>query len=177
LSLGVARRLVRPRRDRGSGQALVELALVVPILVLLMMAIFQFAFVIQTQMGLSNAVREAARRAAAADSLTTDWVRTQLCGSDTSSCDSGLLAANVQGFDDARLIPSNTVSIGLCTYDVSGIPNYRIDISVRYGNTVFFPMLAYATDEMDGTRDGLWEIGQSAQMRLEHDLSSPPGSC
>ena len=52
------------RRDRSgeSGQALLELALVVPLLVLLVMAIFQFAYVLESQMGLTNAVREAARR-------------------------------------------------------------------------------------------------------------------
>jgi Flp pilus assembly protein TadG len=51
--------------DGQSGQALLEFALIAPILILLVMAIFQFAYVLETQNGLTNAVREAARRGAA----------------------------------------------------------------------------------------------------------------
>lgn len=164
-------------RDGQSGQALLELALVAPILILLVMAIFQFAYVFQTQMGLANAVREAARRAAAADQPDTVWVRAQLCGTDSSACDAGLLAANVPGFSQSRLTPANTVSVGFCTYLVSSIPNYRVNISVTYLNPVFFPLLAYATDLMDGSGDGNWTLGESALMRLEHDLTPAPGPC
>ena len=86
-----------PLPNRESGQALLELALVVPILVLLLMAIFQFAFVLESQMGLTNAVREASRRAAATTSEAPvwaslgDWVQRQLCGDGTPPCTDGLL--------------------------------------------------------------------------------------
>src|SRR5438034_9507461 len=104
----------RPRhRTTESGQALLELALVTPILVLLVMAIFQFAFVIESQIGLTNAVREAARRAAATEpNATPVWsgpgslaecVQVQLCGDATPPCTGGLLEDNVQGFDGAQL--------------------------------------------------------------------------
>ena len=101
-----------PRRDRESGQALLELALVVPILVLIALAIFQFAFVIESQMGLTNAVREAARRGGRdrADHRSrvgrprmTAWVRQQLCGASIAPCTGGLLEDNVQGFEASRL--------------------------------------------------------------------------
>src|SRR5262245_29512838 len=102
--------LVRARSDRESGQALLELALVVPILVLLVMAIFQFAFVIESQMGLTNAVREAARRTAATTSENPDWsaLRTwtldQLNGDGTPS-NPGLLSQNVQAYNAGELWP------------------------------------------------------------------------
>lgn len=159
-----------------SGQALLELALVAPILILLIMAIFQFAYVFQTQMGLANAVREAARRAAAAEDPTEAFVRVQLCGTDLAACNDGLLAENVQGFDGAWLKPANSVSIAFCTYPVtfsSGtVANYRVKIDVHYRNPVFFPLLAYATDLLDGSDDGRWELSESADMRLEHDIST-----
>jgi hypothetical protein len=149
------------------------------------MAIFQFAFVIQTQIGITNAVREAARRAAAADGPTSVWVAEQLCGTDLAACDGGLLAENVQGFSGARLAatpmnvggisyPSNP-GIQCSAYDVNGVTNYRITVAVSYKNPVFFPLLAYATDLVDGTPDGSWTLGSSAEMRLEHDLSG--GTC
>ena len=58
------------RRGRQSGQALLELALVAPILILLLAALVQFALIFERQVGISNAVREAARRAATYDAKT-----------------------------------------------------------------------------------------------------------
>jgi Flp pilus assembly protein TadG len=158
---------------RESGQALVEFAFVAPILVLLIMAIFQFAFVIQAQMGLTNAVREAARRAAAASTSTSteasfaSWTVGQLTPS------TGLLATNVPSYDSSRLVGSPTASF--CTYSLGG-GGQRVTVLATYRYPVFFPLLAFATDVLDGTQDGDWTLSASAQMRLESPLSSPPGA-
>jgi Flp pilus assembly protein TadG len=143
------------------GQALAELALVTPILAVLLMAIFQFAFVLQSQMGLTNAVREAARRAAATENPTSGWVQGQLTGP------TGLLAENVQGYTDTRLV-TGSPSVSFDSYCVAGTYNERITVTVSYRHPVFFPLLGYATDLADGTPDGDWTLTASAQMRLEH---------
>jgi len=151
---------------------LAEFALVTPILVLLIMAVVQFAFVLETQMGLTNAVREAARRAAADPSPTTAGVDTQL---------DALLAANIQGYDANGLW---TVSDGpeydaspavtFCSYSIAGGPlNYRVSIYVAYKNPVFFPLLSYATDFMDGKSNGTWDLEAQASMRIEADTAPP----
>lgn len=127
------------------------------------MAVVQFAFVLETQMGLTNAVREAARRAAADSSPTVAAVQGQL---------DGLLAANIQGFAPSR-VAAETVTIS--DYCLGGQNNNRIAISVTYGHPVFFPLLSYATDFMDGTPDGDWTLTATAQMRLE--TTQDPGSC
>lgn len=156
-----------------SGQALLEFALVVPLLMLLMMAIFQFAFVLESQMGLTNAVREAARRAAATTNPTNTWVQAELCGTNLT-CDDGLLAENVQGFVPTRLIGTPTVSF--CTYLVGTVANYRVDVSVAYRHPVFFGPIAFATDMADGSADGDWTLSATAQMRVERGVPSPvPG--
>lgn len=149
--------------SREAGQGLVELALVTPILVFLIMAIVQFAFVLESQMGITNAVREAARRAAADPSPTQAGVTAQL---------DSLLAANIQGYQATRVI-SATVSFS--DYCLNGENNNRVQVSVTYAHPVFFPLLAYATDLIDGTPDGNWTLGASAQMRLE--TTQDPGSC
>jgi Flp pilus assembly protein TadG len=154
---------------------MVELALVVPILVLLAMAIFQFAFVIESQMGLTNAIREAGRRVAAtAPTGAVDWAGTettfvtqQLCGTTPGSCTSGLLHDNVQGFDGSKLWPSNPV-VTFCTDTVGSDAQYRVQIDVKYQHPVFFGLLAFATDLVDGTPNGYWDIGASATMRMEN---------
>jgi flavin-binding protein dodecin len=166
--------------SRHSGQALVELALITPFVILLIAAIFQFAFVFESQMGLTNAVREAARRAAATTNPTTAWVRAELCGSAPSACDAGLLEANVQAFDDSLLAADPSVTF--CTYnvDIAGTPvaNYRITVSVTYLHPVFFGPIAFATDAMDGVSDGSWELSASGNMRLEKGAPAPaPGAC
>lgn len=161
----------QPTRAGERGQALAELALVTPILVLLLMAIFQFAFVLETQMGLTNAVREAARRAAAAEDPYAGWVQGQLTGG------SGLLAQNVQGYADTRLAV-DPPDVDFCSYAaVGGLENQRITVTVSYRHPLFFPLLAYATDYADGTNDGDWTLTATAQMRLEHPLTSAPGGC
>lgn len=179
----------RRNRDGESGQALLELALVVPILVILALAIFQFAFVIQSQMGLTNAVREAARRVAATEPTTapqwgttyTAWVREQLCGPSISPCTGGLLEGNVQGFDSSRLPASPSVTF--CSYPAAGDTNYRVIVGVSYEHPLFFGLLAFATDLVDGIPgNDAWDLSASAEMRLENiDPTVPsfadPGAC
>jgi hypothetical protein len=178
-------------RSRGeSGQALLELALVVPVLALLAMAIFQFAFVIESEMGLTNGIREAGRRVAATQptgvidwgGTETNFVLQQLCGTTPGSCNTGLLHDNVQGFDDSRLWPGNPV-VTFCTDSVGGVPQYRVRIDVKYSHPVFFGLLAFATDLIDGSPNGYWDIGASAQMRMESiddtvtGFAPPPTAC
>ncbi len=174
-----------PLANGESGQALLELALVVPILVLLLMAIFQFAYVIESQMGLTNAVREASRRAAATTSEAPawaslgDWVQEQLCGG-SPTCNSGLLDENVQGFDGTKLWSDPVVTF--CSYTAAGITNYRVQADVKYKHPVFFGPLGFATDFVDGSPNGFWDLGATAQMRLENIDSTTvgfvdPGAC
>ena len=179
----------RRRRDRESGQALLELALVVPILVLIALAIFQFAFVIESQMGLTNAVREAARRVAATEptgtpdwgGAYTTWVQEQLCGVPINACSGGLLEDNVQGFDASRLPAAPDVNF--CWYTAAGTTNYRVEVAVSYEHPLFFGLLAFATDFVDGTPgNNAWDLSASAEMRIENvdpavAGTDPPGAC
>lgn len=185
-----------PLANRESGQALLELALVVPILILLVMAIFQFAFVIESQMGLTNAVREAARRVAAVEpnaapvwtgaGSMTEWVEGELCET-TAPCAGGLLEQNVQAFDGNRLTTDPPV-VTFCSYQLTNavgasVTQYRVQVDVTYEHPVFFGPLAFATDLVDGSpNNNAWDLSASAQMRLEHMASplwavSDPGGC
>jgi hypothetical protein len=145
-----------------SGQALLELALVTPILVLLVLAIFQFAYVLETQIGLTNAVREAARRVVTSPSSTVSWTEDQLLG---SGGDAGLLAENIHGYDPSRVV-SPSPQIRICSFDVDGVTNYRVDISVTYSHPIFFPIPG---------SDNLATLTAATQMRIEHDDSLDAG--
>jgi Flp pilus assembly protein TadG len=58
------RRTTRPTAQRRTGTAVVELAVVLPILALLLVGIWELGRMVQVQQVLSNAAREGARRAA-----------------------------------------------------------------------------------------------------------------
>lgn len=181
-----------PSSGRESGQALLELALITPILVLLIMAIFQFAFVLQTQMGLTNAVREAARQLAATEpngapnwTAMEQWTQAQLCGDLSTPCDGGLLVENVQAFDGARLW-ADPPTVTICSYSVESVggpvAQYRVKVDLTYGHPVFFGPLGFATDAVDGAPNGDWDLSVSAWMRLENIDPTvpsfvPPGAC
>ena len=61
------------KRRREHGQALVEFALVLPILLMLLCGIIDFGWVYYNQMALSNAAREGARYAVIHYGQGTDW--------------------------------------------------------------------------------------------------------
>ena len=148
------------------------------------MAIFQFAFVIESQMGLTNAVREAARRVAAQTDTTPNWaslqgfVQAELCGAANPNCDTGLLEENVPAFSRA-LLSTNPPVVTFCVYDVVGsagtINNYQVDVHVEYEHPLFFGMLSFATDAIDGDPNGRWDLTADAQMRMEYPDESELG--
>jgi|GEM_PF-1225660 len=188
---------LRARRHREGGQALLELALVTPILALLVMAIFQFAFVIESQMGMTNAVREAARRTVATTGDNPNWAALQTwtlqqLNGDGTPANPGLLAQNVQAYDATKLwaapYPSMTnatsPAVSFCSYDAAGETNYRVTILVRYKHPVFFGVLSFATDLIDGNANGYWDLSASAEMRMEdpdptavNAAFNDPGAC
>ena len=182
--LGRTRARTGDRRNGESGQALLELALIVPVLVLLIMAIFQFAYVIQAQVGLTNAVREAARRAAATNTDAPtwfgansfqEWVQEELCGDVTAPCGpSGLLAENVQAFDGNK-VTGDLPAVTFCSYPAAGDVEYQVQVDVTYEHPLFFGLLEFATDALDGTDNDAWDLSASAQMRLEGVDDTAPG--
>jgi ABC-type transport system involved in cytochrome c biogenesis permease component len=47
---------------------------------------------------------------------------------------------------------------------------------VQYRYPVFFPLLSFATDAVDGSSDGDWTLAASAPMRLENGVTTAPGA-
>lgn len=168
-------------KQHEAGQGLVELALITPILVLLIMAVVQFALVLETQMGLTNAVREAARRAAADVDPTTN--ANLATASDVAAQLDTLLAADIQGYSASRLWGASpgdgseylaSPSVTFCSYTVGAATNYRVTVYVAYRNPIFFPLLSYATDLLDRAANETWDFATEASMRLE-GVGAPSG--
>ena len=154
---------------------MVELALVAPILILIVASIVQFGLIFQRQIGVENAVREAARRGAtlATDSANAStnaaWTRDRLVE----------LLANTQGHN-----PSDDRDRKACYYtpaspndvDASGMKQVMIKVSAGYAHPVFLPLISLILDGIDGSNDGALRVDTSSEFRVEQNVAVDLGS-
>jgi Flp pilus assembly protein TadG len=162
-------------RDRQSGQALLELALVAPILIMLLAGLVQFALIFETQIGISNAVREAARRGATFETpdvgtaqTNATWTRTTLQS----------LLGNSQNHDASR----DNLEVCIVTpaapddVDVSGNAQVVVRITASYRHPLFLPIVDLILDRIDGVTDQSLLASTSTEFRVEqtgsHDIGS-----
>lgn len=156
-----------------------EFALVVTIMILLLAGLAQFGLILERQIGINNAVREAARRGATqatpdAGVATTNaaWTLAQL----------QTLLANSQGYDAGQ-----GRNLQVCFHtpaspnnvDPSGNSQVVVTVRADYAHPVFLPLINVILDGIDGTTDGALLIGSSAEFRVEqsgsHDIGA--GAC
>lgn len=146
------------------GQGLAEFALVAPILLVIMLSIIQLGWVFSSQIGLTNAVREAARFAATNPTKNTTQAGTN--GTETESQLTTILPRNVN-FYSATNLSSRTATY--CEYaDPSGNYSVRVRVTVQYGHPLFIPLIAQLLDGLDGTLDNALRVGAVEEMRVEN---------
>ncbi len=161
---------VPTRRSRG--QALVEFALVLVPLMLIFLGILQFGFLYGTQIGLTNAAREAARYAAASQTATSAQATshgTQVMSQLTTK----ILPNNVQSFYSANLVTAGAPHTQVCyaSYkDPSGNYSVRVTVEVEYRHPMLMPLIGSIIDGLDGTpNDGL-RVGSKVEMPVGNQL-------
>jgi Flp pilus assembly protein TadG len=168
---------------RAVGQALAEFALVLPILALLLLTIIQFAFIFAAQLGVTNAVREAARLGA----VTTPTLTTaQATGSGGNGAGvygaltnpTGFLKENVFAYDPASLVTTGAGDTQVCyrhATDTAGKDIIVVQVEASYVHALFIPLLSGILTGLDGdSSDGGMRIGSSEEMRVENDEIVPP---
>jgi Flp pilus assembly protein TadG len=163
---------------KGRGQALVEFALVLPIAIIILAALVQFGVIFERQIGIQNAVREAARAAAAlptddSNALTNaGWAYQCLFGQTTDpnppdTCGRHLLQANVEDYDQSQIQALNVCYDNGPT-DPSGNGQILVTASITYKHPLFVPIISAMLDGIDGTIDNaLWE-STSATFHVEN---------
>jgi Flp pilus assembly protein TadG len=176
--------MVRHLRIRNTrrGQALPEFALVVPILALIFLSIVQMAFILAAQIGITNAVREAARLAATSTPTTTVSQATTngsgVYGALTNTS-TGLLKKNVMAYASSNLVTSGSPITEVCysTFtDQAGNSAVNVKVEAYYRHPLFIPLLGAIIDSIDGTSDGAFRVGASEEMRVENEtLTTNPG--
>lgn len=162
-------------RTDSPGQALVELALVLPIIALLLLGTIQFASILAAQIGVTNATREAARLAAVTTPTSTSGqadanaflIYNKLIGAN------GLLARNVFSFDSANVVISGTPDTSVCYYrftDATGAPGVKVKVDLVYRHPIFIPLLDGILDGIDGSSDNGLRMSASEELRVENDV-------
>ena len=154
-------------QPKSLGQALVEFALVAPIMVLIFAALVQFAFIFERQIGIENAVRDGARRGATYETVDISdagvngpFVWDLLWGA------SGLMS-NVQGYEASRLL-SPLVCYRTQT-DPAGSTGVLVKASMGYAHPLFLPIISQILDPLDGTTDGALRIDTSSEFQVQND--------
>lgn len=169
---------IRPRDERQRGQAIAELALVVPILLLILLGLLQFAFILGAQIGITNAVREASRTAASFKTLNDtqatangDWTYAQLTGP------TGMLSTYVQGYKPTRLVTSGAPLTSVCytTYtDPATTTQAKIKVEAIYSHPLFLPIISTILDGFDGANDGGFRLSAAEEIRVENPAGTVP---
>ena len=142
----MSRLIRRARKSGSSGQALAEMAIALPILLLMLVGIFEFARAYQIQQVVVNAAREGARQAVLqgvdSDSATA-IVNTYLAG------------GSITGATIAITDTNNT-----------GDPT-TVQVSVPYTFSLIGPIIRLATSE--ASRTGPGDITLSSQATMRHE--------
>jgi Flp pilus assembly protein TadG len=164
-----------PARDQ-RGQALIEFALVATIMVLLLAALSQFGLIAERQIGIQNAVREAARRGAtqttataAAAATNAGWTLGQL----------ETLLGNAQDYRSA-----DAAGMQVCYFtpaapddvDPAGNAQVWVTVQLRYAHPLFLPLVNVIVDPLDGATDNALAIGASSTFHVEQAGSNNIGS-
>jgi Flp pilus assembly protein TadG len=160
--------MIRRRKERG--QALVEFALVAPILFLLLFSVIQLGLLFGAQNGLVNGVRETARRAATYRVAATTFVDGALTASICQAVRDELetqLSRAMPGFSWAN------ISGGQVTYRYDQNPDnatwfLAADVDVTYSHPLYVPLVSFFFDATDGTVDNSLALSAREQMRIEN---------
>ena len=159
------------RTSADAGQSVAELALILPALLLLFLAILQIGFILFTQVGLTNAAREAARNASSIPVLTS---ADATAAADTyydrlTNSTNGFLKRNVGGYDSTRLITSLNAGTRVCYYsytDPSSATAVMARVVVEYAHPLFIPIIGLIIDGWDGNGDNGVTLGATEDIRV-----------
>ena len=152
--------------------------MILPILALIFLSIIQLSFIFAAQIGITNAVREAARLAAVTTPTTT-IAQARGVGSNgqgvydaLTNTTTGFLKRNVFAYSSSNLVTSGGPITQVCYRsftDSAGKPAVKVKVEAEYRHPLFVPLIGAIIDGFDGTSDGSLRIGATEELRVEND--------
>ncbi len=119
----------RRRRSGDRGQGLTEFAIVIPVFLLVMFAIFDFGFMLYSRLTVANATREAARAA----------VMVAYRPSIRDVVDATVKSVSFALTTSRMVIESDCVPVGSCDVNANPKPGDSVQVTVTYQYQTFFP--------------------------------------
>lgn len=167
---------VSRRRKDHRGQALVEFALVLPLALLILMGIIQFGFLFSSQIGVINAVREAARYGST--SPVNDASGATSAGGNVCSYLLGPTSPNamsrVPAYSIGNVVTGGATYVNYKSYadPHSGTPTYsvRLTLHIEYKHPLLVPIVSAIIDGLDGATDSRFQLGATEAMRVENPV-------
>jgi TadE-like protein len=152
------------RRKRASAQSLVELALVVPLLIVLLTGVFEFGLILYAHVQVSNAAREAAR--AASLYRSTRFATIESGKADSTKCDGSLLGWSIDQTAQQAIVYRAVETSG----SKKGCPNSSGAIQATSLGWLDPNPSTTWTVSVDGTTfvNGLPEPGTQATVKLRY---------
>ena len=123
--------------DGQRGQAMLEFALVAPIMVLILVGLVQLALIFQRQIGIENAIRDAARRAVTFTTDSTNYSSRQAWVLNVLETET---LPNAQGYQPT-LLAGDSACYSDQT-DASGYTSVKLTLSVTYKHPLFLPIIS-----------------------------------
>lgn len=157
---------VTAHRDRSGGQSLVEFALVAPLFFLILFGVIQMGILFGGQLALTNTAREVARYASTVPAgATVGQIQSQA---------NPILQRSVPAYNASAA----TVGVSYCYYTNPTTPttwSQKVTISIRYGHTLFIPLVGALIDRIDGVADNKFTTDVREEMKVEaQPLKSVP---
>jgi Flp pilus assembly protein TadG len=135
---------------------------------LLLGGLAQFGMIFERQIGINNAVREAARRGAtqatadqAHAASNASWTLTQLQS----------LLANSQDYDSTAAKNLQVCFQNSGTTDPAGNQQVVVTVSAGYEHPLFLPLINVIIDGLDGSTDNALYLSTSSTFRVEQSTS------
>jgi Flp pilus assembly protein TadG len=147
-----------------SGQAVAEFAIVAAPLLLLLLAILQFALIYNAQVGLTNAIRDAARYGSGLPVTTT--AAAGPAASSTYSRLGAAMAANVAPFSASRLASATQVCFSAHD-DGTGTTAAFVRVTAAYDHELVVPLVGAILDSIDGSTNGGFRITATTELRVD----------
>ena len=155
------------RRVGERGQSVTEFALVAVPLFLLLLGILQFGIIYNSQVGLTNAIRDAARYGStlsATDATTAGSLATATFGKLTTS-----LPKYVSPYSASDLDSTSQACVSQHPDGAGAQPAY-VRVTAVYDHPLFVPLVGIIIDALDGASDNAFRITATTELRVDNAL-------
>ena len=141
-------------------------------MLLIFAGLVQFAFIFERQIGIENAVRDGARRAATYTTVDS----TQACTNGSFIWNlvfgtGGTMETNVQGYTDGTAVLNPLVTYTTQT-GAAGFKTVLVKVSVTYKHPLFLPLITQIVDGIDGTVDNALWVSTSSEFVVQNDATT-----